>query len=273
MAEIDAARASLVIDGGDRGIGRPPVPAEPVHRLGEQCAGATERKRRHRRVSRRNAGIAGEAGDPHHPVVLLEERDQGVVIDRPVVGHAVEGLHAEVRRMQAREMRRVHHGAAAHRVEVHDLDRRVVVVDRVVFGPGADVGTGRIVAKGARLPIAARAGVRRRVHPAALLEAEDVHLRVGEAPGHRSTRRAGADDQHIHGIVHAGPSLHLVQHASIGSRDAMPRQLCCAERLVPACARSWLRVFRHAAADVMVGLQQEVGSRLGAGRLERENCR
>ena len=99
-------------------------------------------------------------------------------------------------------MRRVHHGAATDPVEVHDLDRRVVVVDRVVLGPGADVGAGAIVAKGARLPIPARAGERRGVHPAALFEAEDVHPRVGETPGHRRAGRAGANDQHIHGIVH-----------------------------------------------------------------------
>jgi len=206
MAQIDAARASLVIHGGDRGIGRPPVPAKPVHRLRQHRAGATERKRRHRRVSRRNSGIAGEAGDPHHPIVLLEERHQGVVIDGPVVGRPIKAARAEIGRMQARKMRRVHHGAAAHAVEVHDLDRRIVVVDRVVLGPGSDVGTGRIVAKGTRLPVAARAGIRRGVHPAPLLEAEDVHPRVGETPGHRRARRACANDQHIHGVVHAALS-------------------------------------------------------------------
>jgi len=64
------------------------------------ASAATERKRRHRRVSRRNAGIAGEAGDPHHPVVLLEERDQRVVIDRPVLRHAIEAAHPEIGRMR-----------------------------------------------------------------------------------------------------------------------------------------------------------------------------
>jgi hypothetical protein len=65
---------------------RPPVPAEPVHRLRQPGTGAAKRQRRHRRLSRRNGGIAGDAGDAHDPVVLLEERDQRVVIDRPVVG-------------------------------------------------------------------------------------------------------------------------------------------------------------------------------------------
>ena len=52
-------------------IGRPPMPAEAVHRLCRHFTGAAERQRR---ISRRDAGIAGQPGDPHHPVVLLEER-------------------------------------------------------------------------------------------------------------------------------------------------------------------------------------------------------
>src|SRR6266446_9863774 len=35
MTEVDAARPPLVIGRGDRRIGRPPVPAELVHRLAE----------------------------------------------------------------------------------------------------------------------------------------------------------------------------------------------------------------------------------------------
>jgi hypothetical protein len=33
-----------------------------------------------------------------------------------------------------------------------------------------------------------------------------VHLRIGEAPRHGRTGGTGADDQHIHGIVHTGLS-------------------------------------------------------------------
>src|SRR5271170_352129 len=101
-------------------------------------------------------------------------------------------------------MRRVHHGPAAHAVEVHDLDRRVVVVDRVVLGPGADVGTGGKVAKGARLPVAARGGVGGGVHPTALLKAEDVHPGVSETPSHGGARRARTYNQYVHGTVHVG---------------------------------------------------------------------
>jgi hypothetical protein len=38
------------------------------------------------------------------------------------------------------------------------------------------------------------------------ISSTDVHLRVGETSGHGRARRAGADDQLIHGIVHAGLS-------------------------------------------------------------------
>ena len=62
VAEVDALRAALVGCGGDGGVGRPPVPAELVHRPGIARAGLAERDRRHRRMARRHAGIAGEAG-------------------------------------------------------------------------------------------------------------------------------------------------------------------------------------------------------------------
>ena len=130
-------------------------------------------------------------------------------------------------------MRRVHHRAAADAVEVHDLDRRVVVVDRIVLGPGADVGTGGIVAEEARLPVAAGAGIRRGVHPAALFQAEDVHPCVREAPGHRRAGGAGADDQHIHGIVHAG--LFLTWRGM--PRSALEMR-CAAVRFVMA-VKAW----------------------------------
>jgi hypothetical protein len=39
------------------------------------------------------------------------------------------------------------------------------------------------------------------------ISSTNVHLRVGEISGHGRARRAGTDDQHIHGIVHAGLSL------------------------------------------------------------------
>ena len=39
------------------------------------------------------------------------------------------------------------------------------------------------------------------LHPLPLLEAEDAHASVGDAPSEGSTRRAGTDDQDAHGLV------------------------------------------------------------------------
>ena len=58
VAEIDAAPAALIVGGGNRRIGRPPVPAELVHRLAEPRARFAQRQRRHRRLLRRIGGIA-----------------------------------------------------------------------------------------------------------------------------------------------------------------------------------------------------------------------
>src|SRR3954469_5880043 len=49
MAEINAARPSLVINRRDGCVGWPPVPAELVYRASQQGAGPAEWQRRHRR--------------------------------------------------------------------------------------------------------------------------------------------------------------------------------------------------------------------------------
>ena len=203
VAEIDAGRAAIVFGGGDRAVGRPPVPAELVHRLRDLRAGLAQRQRRHRRLVRRIGGIAGEPGDAGHAVVLGEERLQRRIIDRPVIGHAIQRADAEVGGVQARIMRRVHHGRAADGVEVHHLDRRVVVVDRIVARPLADVRTGGVVAEHARLVVPPVGRIVGLLHPVALLQAEDPHPRLGEAPGDRGAGGAGADDEHVDLVVHA----------------------------------------------------------------------
>ena len=202
VAEIDAARAPFIIGGGDGGVGRPPVPAELVHRLAEAGAGLAERQWRHRRLLRRISGIAGEPGNAHHAVVLGEVWFQRGIVDRPVVGDAVQRAHLEVGRVHARKVRRVHDGAAADTVEVHHLDRRIGVVDRVVGRPGAAVGIDGEIAEQPRLPVPAVAGIIGRLHPVALLEAENPHPGVGKAPRHRRARCSGPDNQHIDLIVH-----------------------------------------------------------------------
>jgi len=202
MTEVDAARPPLVIGRGDGRIGRPPVPAELVHRLAEAGARLAQRQRRHRRLLRRIGRIAGEAGDAHHAIVLGEERLQRCVVDRPVVGDPVERAHLEIRRMQPREMRRVHDGAAADAFEVHDLDRRIGVVDRIVGRPRAPIGTDGEIAEQPRLPITPVARIIGRLDPVALLEAEDPHPGIGKAPRHSGTRCARADNQHIDLVMH-----------------------------------------------------------------------
>ncbi|MHC2715412.1 hypothetical protein ACVIWV_005133 [Bradyrhizobium diazoefficiens] len=185
MAEIDAAGPALIIHGRDRGVRRPPVPTELVHGLADDRTGQSHRLLRHRRMRQRRERIARQAGCAHHPVVLLEERGQRVVVDRPVVGDAVERFHLEIGRMQPRPVRGVHHRRAADRIVVDDLDRRIVVVDRIVLGPAADVRARRPLAVELGFPVPARAGIFRRVHPAALLQAENVHLGLGQRPRHR----------------------------------------------------------------------------------------
>ena len=206
MAEIDAGRAPVILGRGDRAVGRPPVPAQLVHRLRDLRAGLAQRQRRHRRLVRRIGGIAGEAGDARHAIVLGEERLQRRIIDRPVIGHAVQRADAEVGRVQARIMRRVHHGRAADGVEVHHLDRRVVVVDRIVAGPLPDIRAGGVVAEHARLVVPPVGRIVGLLHPVALLQAQDFHPGLGQAPGDGGARGAGADDENVNLVVHACPS-------------------------------------------------------------------
>ena len=76
VAEIDAGRAAVVFGGCDRAVGRPPVPAELVHRLCDLGAGLAQRQRGHRWLVRRVGGIAGKARDAGHAIVLGKKRLQ-----------------------------------------------------------------------------------------------------------------------------------------------------------------------------------------------------
>ena len=202
MAEIDARRPPVVLGRGDRCVRRPPVPAKLVHRVPEPCTALAQRQRRHGRLLRRIGRIAGQARDARHAVVLGEERLQRRVVDRPVIGDAIERAHAEIRWMQPGIVPGVHDRAAAHGVEIHHLDGRVVVVDRIVRRPRPPVRAGGEIVVQPRLPVPPVARVVGLFHPIALFQAEDFHPRVGEAPRHRGARRAGADDQHVHRFVH-----------------------------------------------------------------------
>ena len=186
VTEIDARRAAVVFGGRDRAVGWPPVPAELVHRLRDLRAGPAQRQRGHRRLVCRIGGIARQSRDARHAVVLGKKRFHRRIVDRPVVGHAVQRVDAEVGGMQARIMRCVHHRRTADRIEVHDLDRRVVVVDRIVAWPLADVWAGSVVAEYPRLVVPPVCRIVRLLHPVALLQAQDLHPCLGEAPGDRS---------------------------------------------------------------------------------------
>ncbi len=201
MAEVDALGAALVLPGRNRDVGRPPVPAELVHRVRTARAGPAERHRGQRGLMRRIGRIAGEARHAHHAVVLGEIGLERPVVDGPVVRHAVQRPHPEVRRVHAWKMRRVDHRAAADAVEVGDLHRRIVVIDGIVRVPRAPVGADVEIAEAARFPIATVGRKIRGLDPVALLEAQNFHARVGEAPGHRRARGAGADDEHIDDLV------------------------------------------------------------------------
>ena len=230
MAEIDALRPALIFGRGDGDVGRPPVPAQLVHRLGIARAGLAQRHRRHRRVARRIGRIAGQAGHAHHAVVLGEERLQRRVVDRPVVGDAVQRLHPEIRRMHARKMRGVEDRAAADAVEVGDLHRRIVVVDRIIGVAPAPVRADVEIADSAAPPSPARCWESDWLHPIALFQAQDSHLRLGQAPGHRGAGRAGADDQDVDDIALRFIAWHVPPHL----RAARAPRPAATSRPVPA---------------------------------------
>ena len=194
-------------------------------------------------MARRHAGIALEAGHPHHAVILLVEALQRPVVDRPVIGHAVERLHLEIRRVHARPVGRVDDRAAADAVEVGDLHRRVVVVHRVIGVAPAPVRADVEIGVAAGLPVAAVGGKVGGLDPVALFQAEDAHPGLGQAPGHRGTRGAGPDDQDIDPLV-AG---HLsAPRRSLSGRRAKRARACARRRAAtsrpaPACGPSGRR--------------------------------
>ena len=103
-------------------------------------------------------------------------------------------------------MTRVEHRAAADAVEIGDFDRRVGVVDRIVGIACTTVGTDVEIVELARLPIASGTGIFGRLHPVALLETKDVHLRLGQAPGDGRAGGPCADDQDVNRGGHAKQS-------------------------------------------------------------------
>ncbi|MFN9954697.1 MAG: hypothetical protein ACK55I_16500, partial [bacterium] len=129
--------------GVDRGVGGPPVPAEPVEGPGKAQGSAPRRDGRHLAGRpRRVAGIARKARDAGHAVVLVIPGGQVLVGDGPVVTHAVKRAGAAVGGAEAGEMGAPEQRRAADRVIEEGLDGGVAVVDGIVGRVTADVGIG-----------------------------------------------------------------------------------------------------------------------------------
>jgi hypothetical protein len=205
VSQMDTGRAAVILGWCNRAVGWPPVPPQPGHRLADLGATFAQRQGRQWRRVRGIGRVALQPRDPRHAIVLGKERFQRRIVDRPVIGHTVQGAHAEVRRVQPRIMRRVHHGRAADGVEILHLDRRVVVVNRIVGGPLADVRAGGVVAEHPRLVITPVGGIVGLLHPVPLFEAGDFHSCLGKAPGDRGARSARADDENVDLVLHPLP--------------------------------------------------------------------
>ncbi len=203
-SQVQALVASLIRLRNDRAVGWPPMPTEFVEAARDCFADESHRQRRQRRLLGRIHRIAGQARHPHHAVVSGEVRLQRVVVDRPIVGDTVERSHLEIGRMQSREMRAVQNRAAADAVEVDDRDRGVVVVDRIVRVATTHVRVDVIGAVRLALPIRRGARIVGRIRPIALLEADDAHARIRQAPRDRSARGACSDDQNVDDVVGHG---------------------------------------------------------------------
>ena len=128
-------------------------------------------------------------------------------------------------------MTRVEHRAAADAVEIGDFDRRVGVVDRIVGIARTTVGTDVEIVELTRLPVASGAGILGRFHPVALLETEDVHLRLGQAPGHGRAGGPCADDQDVNEGGHAKWSRVKWVAAINGVRGELSTAYCCLLRV------------------------------------------
>ena len=201
-AALDARPSAVVADRVDRVELRPPVPAELRVRPGDLEPRRADRQRRHRRVLgvRRVGRIAREAGDAELPVRPIEVLQQLEIVDRPVVGDAVERADAEVGREGPRPGAGKDDGRATDGVVHERRDGGVVLDDRVVLGEAADVRAGRPILARLQLPVELVARVVGPVEPLPLLEADDLETRFSQPKGDHAAGRAGTDDQDVRGF-------------------------------------------------------------------------
>ena len=201
---LHARVASVVLGRQDRVVLGPPVPPESCVCAREREPGASDRQRRKRRIDAgRVHRVAAQPGDPELPVGLLVVGCELGVRQGPVVGDAVLGAGAEVRREEAGPHRAVEHGAAADAVEIAEHHVGVVEVDRVVGRQVADVGRRRPLLAGLELPVGPGAGIAAGILPVALLQTHHAHAGAGEPHGGDAARRAGAEDQDVGVISHS----------------------------------------------------------------------
>ena len=91
-------------------------------------------------------------------------------------------------------------------VVVRDRDWRVADIDWVVLWPRPNIGVIRVRAHLQELTVVMRARILAGVGPTALLETNDPHPRLSEAPGNSRPGGSGAYDENIDRIF----ALHLV---------------------------------------------------------------
>ena len=172
-------------------VDRPAVPAELGECAGDALAGRADGGEGKRRpLARGTEGVSGAPGKPDPPFVELVPRRKLVAGHRPVVRHPVLGEYPEVLRPIARRVRRPPERPAADAVSDEWLDRRLVVLDRVVRGRAPDVRIGverAGVESGAFELVGGDDGV---VEPPAALDA--CHAKVTPPPAARRQPRRSA---------------------------------------------------------------------------------
>src|SRR5262245_16961613 len=116
--------------------------------------------------------------------------------------------------MQARVVRREEDRAAANAVEVGDLHQGFVVVDRVVRVARAAVRADVEIGVATRLPIATVGRKFAGFDPVSLLEAQDLHPGLGEAPSNCGTRSARADNEYIDDLISRSCAVGICFHGT-----------------------------------------------------------
>jgi hypothetical protein len=227
----------------DRGIDRPPMPAERIEAARRRGAEPAQRQRRHAaRFLRRIGGIARQAGHAERLVIQIVIGLEIEIGERPIVAHAVERAGLEVRRMQARKMRRPIDGRAADPVPHQRLEGRSGIIDRIIgrravaAGLQPQIGRCRPGPERQALPIGPLRRKIAAVEPIAALEAENAEVRraPGEAPRERRAAQARADDRHIDRA-----EFDLIRHELLSrARDQHPRdhatKACMAQTIAAA---------------------------------------